>query len=202
MKEWIEQHQTFEKDFWGDCINTFGEEAKQITYAHYMGLENIRGPRGEWPCFDMKSASVVDIGGGPCSMLLKTINAKNKTVIDPCGFPKWIDARYFAAEIEWIQSPAEHCFVSIKFDEVWIYNTLQHVIDPEAVIKNSFDLLKDSGRIRIFEWIHVPVSIGHPHFLTEIGLSSWLGRGGKVDNIDCNGAVGKAFFGTFLKREQ
>src|SRR5258708_2166182 len=45
-----ETAQDFEKLWWSDCTNTFGEEAKQLTYAHRMGLVNE--PReGKWPVY-------------------------------------------------------------------------------------------------------------------------------------------------------
>ena len=29
----------FEKDYWGDCCNTFDEDQKHYVYARLMGLE-------------------------------------------------------------------------------------------------------------------------------------------------------------------
>ncbi len=31
--------QQWESEWWGDCVNTFAEETKQLTYAKKMGLE-------------------------------------------------------------------------------------------------------------------------------------------------------------------
>jgi 2-polyprenyl-3-methyl-5-hydroxy-6-metoxy-1,4-benzoquinol methylase len=200
---WQKRHQPFEKEFWGNCLNTFAEEAKQIVYAHHMGIEYVDGPRGEWPCYNAKGMNILDIGGGPCSMLLKTLNrGACMTVIDPCRFPHWVISRYSLADIDFRMMAAESCDPSFGgYDEVWIYNTLQHVIDPQLVIQTAFKFMamKPLGVIRIFEWIDVPTSEGHPHKLTTDNLTDWLGDFGKIDNVNCNGAVGKAFYGVFKR---
>jgi len=185
--------QEWEAAWWGDCRNTFGEEAKQLTYAHRMGL--INEPReGKWPVYDLEGRSVVDIGGGPVSMLLKTVNGGKLTVVDPCPYPDWVAARYLDAGIEWVQEPAETWEPQVRYDEAWIYNCLQHVLDPEriiATVKASSDL------VRIFEWVETETNIGHPHSLQINDLNEWLGGIGTVANINENGAVGLAYWGVF-----
>src|SRR3974390_1550407 len=101
-----EQDQQWESEWWGNCLLTFCEETKQISYAHRMGLVNT--PQGElWPVYDMQGRSVLDIGGGPVSILLKAINVTNPTVVDPCSFPDWVSARYEAAGIHYVKEPGE-----------------------------------------------------------------------------------------------
>lgn len=188
-------HQVFEADWWGNCVNTFGEEAKQITYAHRMGL--INDPRnGKWPVYDMRGRSVVDLGGGPVSMLLKCIDlGPHSIVIDPCPYPDWVAARYEAAGIDYIQMPAED-FTGEGFHEAWIYNVLQHVIDPEKIVYNA----KKAARvIRIFDWIDIPPHPGHPHELKAETLGKWLGGEGSVSEFKGeNGLIGRAFHGVFV----
>lgn len=187
-------HQVFEADWWGNCANTFGEEAKQLTYAHRLGL--INDPRnGKWPVYDMRGRSVVDLGGGPVSMLLKCINLDPMSVVvDPCPYPRWVEARYKEAGIRYKRMPAEE-YSEQGQSEAWIYNVLQHVIDPEKIIDNA----KRSARvIRLFEWIDIPPHPGHPHELTEANLSKWLGGKGTVEEFKGeNGLFGKAFYGVF-----
>jgi len=62
-------HQDFEADWWGSCANTYGEESKQIVYARLMNL-SPQNLDGHWPVYDIDGGSVLDIGGGPSSMLL------------------------------------------------------------------------------------------------------------------------------------
>ncbi len=80
------------------------------------------------------------------------------------------------------------------FEEVWIYNVLQHVIDPIKVIENAKRL---APVLRIFEWIDLPAYEGHPHALTKEGLESWIGQPGATVNLNTRGCGGRAFHGVF-----
>jgi hypothetical protein len=188
-----EENQEFEKDWWGDCLNTFGEEAKQISYAHRMELVNTPA-LGKWPVYDLEGKSIIDIGGGPVSMLLKATNLREGTVVEPCDYPSWVSERYAAAGIEYAVEEAETFIPSIDYDECWIYNVLQHVVDPALIIEKARCY---SDKIRIFEWIDTPATIGHPHTLTFDDLNKWLGGIGTVENINENGAYGKCYYGVF-----
>lgn len=193
-------HQDFESDWWGTCVNTFGEETKQITYAQRMGLKTVVTD-GHWPVYDMLGKSVLDLGGGPVSMLLKCINLGVATVVDPCAYPPWIDERYAIAGINYYRVAAEDLLPTAgllptpTFDECWIYNVLQHVRDPEQIIYNA---RASADLVRVFEWIDIPAHLGHPHELKAAQLSRWLGGYGTVETLDENGCVGRAFHGAFI----
>ena len=187
------EHQEFERDWWSTCTTTFGEEAKQLTYAHKMGL--INEPRGgHWPVYDMQGRSVLDIGGGSVSMLLKCVNLGNAVVVDPCPYPDWVTARYEAAGIELVAGNGEDFRDERVFDEALLYNCAQHVIDPELIIATA---KRQALTLRIFEWIEKPSSLGHPHTLHADDLNRWIGGTGTVGMVDENGAVGLAYFGCF-----
>ena len=184
--------QEWELAWWNGAINTFGEEAKQITYAHRMGLVNE--PReGKWPVYDLAGRSVVDLGGGPVSMLLKCVGG-NGVVVDPCPYPDWVAARYQAAEIDYRVEEAETYVSPIEFSEAWIYNVLQHVVDPQQVVETA---KRQASLVRIFEWIETPPNIGHPHTLHADELNDWLGGEGTVEFVNENGAVGLCYYGEF-----
>ena len=190
----IETAQEFERVWWGDCANTFGEEAKQLTYAPLMGLINT--PRdGKWPVYDLEGKSVLDLGGGPCSMLLKTVNGSTRVVVDPCSFPVWVGTRYAFSGITHLRESAEEFRTTERFDECWIYNVLQHVVDPQRVIETA---TRYASVLRIFEWIDMPPAEGHPHTLKAHLLDEWIGGGhGKTQWVDLNGATGTCYTGTF-----
>ena len=165
------QHQDFEKDWWGDCTNTMAEEAKQITYAHRMGLVN-NPQNGQWPVFDLEGQSILDIGGGPVSMLLKTVNGGDRlTVVDPCEYPAWTNSRYDIKGIRQYPMGGEQYTSKEKYDEVWIYNVLQHVVDPQKIIENAKNSAKS---LRIFEWVYLEPHLGHPHKLLPELLDEWI----------------------------
>lgn len=188
---WSEE-QDWEANWWGDCTNTYNEERKQQTYAQKMGII-ADWDYGHYPVYDLKGISVLDIGGGPVSMLLKCKNFKESAVVDPCDYPKWVDERYKIKEIDYFRIKGED-IRSTDFDEVWIYNVLQHTDSPEKILQNA---RRASKIIRIFEWIDAGTSHGHPHNLTETNLNKWLGGEGKVEQLNENGCVGKAYYGIF-----
>ena len=185
--------QKWESDWWGDCISTeFGEEVKQIEYAKLMGLEFFHDGKSSFN-IDCHNKSIVDIGGGPCSLLLKTRNASRKVVVEPMDLPSWVLERYKTAGIEVIEQKGEDIQLE-GFDEAWIYNVLAHTEDPEKIIKNA----KKAARVvRIFEWIDIPVCPGHPQSLTKEKLDSWLGITGNTqilsDREKC--LTGRCYYG-------
>ncbi len=193
MTELAATAQDFEAAWWGDCSNTFGEEAKQITYAHRMGLVNE--PRdGRWPVYDLNDLCVLDIGGGPTSLLLKCLNLHRPLVLDPCLYPEWVYDRYHAAGIGYDVKPAEGWNADGDYDEAWCYNVLQHTIDPHEVIATA---KRNARALRIFEWLETEPCEGHPHTLHADELNEWIGGVGTVEHVNENGAVGLAYYGVF-----
>lgn len=189
--------QEFEKEWWGDCVNTLGEEVKQIKYAELMGLKFFHNGKSPYN-IDAENKTILDIGGGAVSLLLKCTNLKQGIVLDPCNYPDWIINRYFLKNIIFIKSPAEDSLSLIrtfpKIDEVWIYNVLQHVENVEKVTKNAKSVSKI---IRIFEWIDTGISIGHPNNLTEELLNNLLNGYGKVVRLHEPQLKGKTYSGIF-----
>lgn len=187
-----EAAQDWERQWWAECTNTFGEEAKQLTYAPRMGLVNE--PRnGKWPVYDLHGRSVVDLGGGPASMLLKAVGGRG-TVVDPCPYPAWVTARYEAAGVVQRVEEAETFLAADRHDEAWVYNVLQHVVDPERVVASA---RRNARVLRIFEWLETEVVDGHPHTLHADDLNRWIGASGHVGYVDENGATGLAYWGCF-----
>jgi hypothetical protein len=182
----------FESQFWGNCCNTYGEETKQFVYAKRMGLELT----GDWRSsfnIDMQGTSVIDIGGGPVSLLLKCLNVTG-TVVDPLSYQHWVYSRYEAANIHYIHKRGEDIELDIDYDEAWIYNVLQHVDDPALIIENAFRIARI---IRMFEWIDFPPHPGHPHMLTEQFLTEALGQEGQTEYLNEYGCIGRCFYGVF-----
>lgn len=208
MSETWEKAQEFETTWWGDCCMTYGEESKQRVYASRMGLVE-RQIDGRWPVYDLGNKSVLDFGGGPTSILLKCVNFRAGTIIDPIHWPRWVAERYRAHgvacipvrgedwewESEW-EAKHKDLLEGMRYDEGWMYNCLQHTEDPERVVRN----LRDSAKVlRIFEWVNAEVNEGHPHSISAENLRRWLGSStmpayGIVEAVDENGAVGEAFY--------
>jgi len=176
-----------EIDFWGNCCNTIQEEDRQFTYAHRMGLKF-----NNW-YIDVMGKSILDVGGGPVSLLLKTFNLGGGKVVDPITYPVWTNLRYESHGIS-VNVQAAEDMNETGYDEVWMYNCLQHTIDPERIIEN----IKRAGKVlRIFEWINIPAHAGHPQELKEEKLNAWIGQKGQTETFGTASLAGTAYFGTF-----
>lgn len=179
IEEW-QRHNDYERRFWGDCRNTLGEQLKQEIYAKYMGLYRQYPSRWRWN-FDLKGKSVVDIGGGPVSLLLRCSNFSKAVVVDPCPFPQWVLERYRLGMVEFVQQRAEEYEPPQRFDEAWIYNVLQHVQDPEKVVRVARSAAR---KLRVFEFIETPIKEGHPHSFTKEDLDAMFGQEGLAETFD------------------
>lgn len=181
----------WEQRWWGDCTNTADEEEKQKVYAKYMNIELVDNNTFVVPKKD--TLKIVDIGGGPVSMMLKTPQIKEGKVYDPSTYPDWTVERYKEHNIDYVKKGGED-LDETGYDEAWIYNCLQHTEDPELIIHNA---RKAAKTLRIFEWLDTASGIGHPQTLTEENLEKWIGQKGNVKTISENGAYGKCFYGEF-----
>lgn len=191
-QNWIEANE-WERQWHGSCANSYNEETKQYIYAHHMGLDkyatNNFGQRG----WDFGDQSILDVGSGPYSILLKS-KAARMVAIDPCQYPEWISVRYAACGIDFINIKAEMMAFDEGFDECLIYNCLQHTEDPEKILERAW---LHSKMIRVFEWIDEPISDGHIHTLTERDLNKWLNGEGRVLDLNQNPCIGRAYVGIF-----
>lgn len=188
-KEW-ESHNEWERAWWGDCKDTFDEQLKQEIYAEFMKLTQFGSIRHS---FNLKKMSILDIGGGPVSLLLRCYDYKRAVIVDPCAYPDWVMERYKIANIEYIKEKAEEVNFEEKFDEVWIYNCLQHVQDPAKVIEMA---IKSAKKIRIAEVLEIVVYPGHPQSLTKATLDELFNREGLVEQRE-GSAHGLFYFGVF-----
>lgn len=179
----------FEKNYWGDCTNTFDEDQKHYVYARYMGLNRIHYS------FDVSNKRILDIGGGPSSMLLKTINLKEGKVCDPIDYPKWVHERYKIKNIEYMVQRGED-INEFGWDEVWIYNCLQHTDDIRAIISNA---LRAAKTLRIFEWIDIPPHEGHPQMISKDLLDHILDHPGGTVRLSESGCYGNAYYNVIEK---
>lgn len=162
------------------------EANKQFIYFHYMDL----------PSHDLDGKSILDLGGGMQSYLL---NCRNFTgvVVDPIlrHCPRWVLDRYLESNITTVELPIEEYQTSTQFDEVWIYNVLQHVLDPEECVAKA----RMYGKlVRVFEPVNRPADSKHPHVLTKEWLDAMFDADGTVKMIDDNPFYkGESYYGCF-----
>jgi hypothetical protein len=172
----MDSHDDLESRFWGNCCNSYNEETKQLLYLREMGFLSYPTWRTAWS-FNGNNQSFIDIGGGPCSVLLKFENVRHCLVVDPGVYPQWVYDRYRSANIVSLQARGEDIVQASVFDVALIYNCLQHTDDPAKIIANAKACAK---QLKIFEWIDTPPHEGHPQTLTEAALNSWTNQQGRV----------------------
>lgn len=185
-EEW-KRHNEWELNWWGNCVNTYGEQHLQEMYIQWMKLSQFNSDR--WS-LDLKGMSVLDIGGGPVSILLRCKNFSKAAVIDPLEWPGWVVERYRMANILLIRDQAENMTFDKEWDEAWIYNCLQHVTDPDKVARNA---IRAARTVRLFEPLNIGIHSGHPHNLTKELLDKAFGKEGIVIDFG-GGAPGRVYY--------
>jgi hypothetical protein len=187
----------FEKKFWGTCANTYGEETKQLLYMREMQFPEITTWNNGGYGWNFFGRSVLDIGGGPTSVLLKAENLSRGLIVDPGKYPDWVIARYKHAQLDYDCIPGEEVsHAHGTFDLALLYNCLQHVFDPGLVVHQARRVAR---QLCMFEWIEIPPHEGHPHMLTASKLQEWTGQRGFVQEFHGEyGCVGKAWILRYL----
>lgn len=117
---------------------------------------------------DFGDVTIVDIGSGPIGILTK-LKAREKIAVDPLPIEsqdKTIKRIFAYGE----KIP----LLDEKADCVFIYNTLQHVLSPEKVLKEANRLLKKGGLLYIAENLNVPTDKWHMHSLKSEMFDSFI----------------------------
>jgi len=109
---------------------------------------------------EIADRTVLDVASGPLSLLFDYPPRAGSTALDPLPFGGF-EAAYEAAKIERVRTTAEEYAPTQRWDEVWMYNCLQHVLRPDEVVARLTRWAR--SRIRIFEWIDQPLSEVHLH---------------------------------------
>jgi hypothetical protein len=84
----------FESEYWGNCVNTLDEDLKHFLYAEAMSI-----PRTAPFELSISGKKILDIGGGPSSMLLQVSDHGGSKVIDPIEWPSWVTEKIGRAHV-------------------------------------------------------------------------------------------------------
>ena len=166
-----------EEEFWSYYPLHLMEMDKQTFYAKHVGLFSWEE---ESPyIIDLQGKSVIEIGAGPNGLVLRCTNGRRK-VIDPLDLPNWMKERYEYFGVEYEKIKAEDMNED-GWDEVWVFNVMQHVEDPELSI---FNIKNCAKTIRIFDWLETPTDKMHPNSFTKQWYDDKLGGNGTVIQVD------------------
>ncbi len=149
-----------ELEFWSTYSSHLCETDKQTFYAIQTGLVTD----DKYPyVINMNGKSVLEIGGGPVGLTLRVPSNSRRKVIDPSPYPQWVKDRYQYFGIEYESIKAEDMNES-GWDEVWLFNVMQHIDNPDQAFEN---IIKSAKVIRIFEWLNTPIDESHPSSFTK-----------------------------------
>jgi hypothetical protein len=156
------------KDVWQKAQE---EERKWHTMTFDAGYEHYKESYRqyfEWVGIDpdLQGKSVVEIGPADFPALGYCTNGWNCLIIEP--MPSEHLKRF---DIPICTDLAEDAIY--ECDEVWFFNVLQHVIDPNKIIERA---KKQSKVIRFFEPIDYGIDVCHPWNLTEEMFKDWFGN--------------------------
>jgi len=150
------------------------------NYFHFVGLG-----------FNLHGLNVIEVGPADFPALACCENFGLALIVEPMP-SEILEQTCKEKGFRLINVP----FESVNFNkaegitEVWLFNVMQHVIDPEALIKEAKEV---ADRIRFFEPIDQPITDYHPHTYSLKDFQRWFGDvnlyvGGTVEGFhqaDC-----------------
>jgi 2-polyprenyl-3-methyl-5-hydroxy-6-metoxy-1,4-benzoquinol methylase len=162
---WLEANKA-EQTNWDICLENFEmDELREISVRRYSDIMELKRNQ------DLEGKKILDIGAGYTSILPTFQNFREGLVVDPSTpYPQIVDF-YHSHNINYIQLTAEKYlrtnFHEKYFDEVWIYNVLKHVQNPDFIMNN---LPKTAKVLRIAELTDNVTDIAHPFIIKQ----EWL----------------------------
>lgn len=191
--KWVEA-QKWEKNWWMTYTNFHQEEIKKNDFVSKMMFLHDGAPE----------SSVLDIGCGPFS-LLQRYPVKKGVALDPIHYGEYEEEYKKKNILRLIKKGEDISIEDGDFDEVWIYNCLQHVENPTKILENA---IKISKKVRIFEWTFIKPHVGHLHELTPdlltnpFNLANWNKMMTTTGYLNHSGLVGTYFMGIFTKNKE
>jgi hypothetical protein len=124
---------------------------------------------------DLNNKSIIEIGPARIAALLYCNNFSNSYIVEPTTYEN-SEILYQDKQINFIRETYEDCD-SPKVDEIWLFNVLQHIIDPDKFIEKA---KKNCNIIKFFEPINTPIEVHHPHSFTENDYKNYFGDSVKL----------------------
>lgn len=138
-------------------------EKYKIAYSYYFEYLNIDN-------LNLKQKSVIEIGCARISSLFFCNNYSTSYVIEPTYYPE-ANQYYEGKNIVKIHDQAEKCNFP-KADEVWLFNVLDHVQNPDLIVNKA---KQNSKIIRFFEPIDCGTNLEHPFSFTLNDYKKYFG---------------------------
>lgn len=162
------------------------EEAQKEEKLHHIN-ENIDAAIIKWKDIynfyfrylkidlDLKNKSILEIGPARIAGLLYCDNYNPSFIVEPTEYEDTGEI-YLNKPITFIREIYENC-ESPKVDEIWLFNVLQHIVDPDTFVEKC---KKNAKLIKFFEPIDTPIEIHHPHSFTFDDYVKYFGDSVKL----------------------
>jgi hypothetical protein len=128
-------------------------------YFKYLGIDK-----------DLQGKTVIEIGPARCAGLLYCENFGESYIMEPTVY-EGVQEYYDSKGINIIRELYEDCD-SPDVDEIWMFNLMQHVQDPDALISKA---KKHAKVIRFFEPIDLGTNLEHPFTFSEADYRDYFG---------------------------
>jgi 2-polyprenyl-3-methyl-5-hydroxy-6-metoxy-1,4-benzoquinol methylase len=170
----------------------YSHHAKGAAKRHNALVAELVGLTHE--NLDLSRSSVLDVGAGGFS-LLQRVKTRRGVAVDPLFFGE-LEQSYADAKIQRVFACAEdlpNLFYFSEFDEVWLFDVVQHVIDPARAVHAASCLAR---RVRIFEWLHTGLHKLKAKFFTT-RFMRWEKKVEATGRVNHLGFTGEYFFAVY-----
>lgn len=169
--------------------NTRWQEAQIAERLQHKGslddqLEHYRSSYHQYftwldiPAKDLCQKTIMEVGPADIPALAFCKNYSDRSVIVEPMPSDHLEIITHAMPVTIINMPAEIIVTAggqPNMDEIWLFNLLQHVMDPNRVVEVCKDCLVPGGVIRFFEPINTEIDTCHPHSMTQQDYIEWFG---------------------------
>lgn len=143
-------------------VVSYDQENSHRAFAYifdYLGM-----------AFNQEDKQIIEVGCGGVPAISFCSGFKAAMVVEPLWFPL-LKELSIERGIVWDRRPFEDVPLTLA-DEVWIFNCLQHVRDPEAIITKA---KRSAPVVRFFEPVDYPTCVYHPHTFSQQDFNRWFG---------------------------
>lgn len=122
--------------------------------------------------FDVKNKKILEIGPGVFAALIYCQNTTQSAIVEPMDLPENVRQFYESRGIKIFKNAVEDLEFE-QYDEVWVFNVMQHIWNPDVFVAK---LKAISKRILFFEPIGTPLDDLHVHSYTLQDFQKYFGE--------------------------
>jgi hypothetical protein len=193
-ERWIQAQEAELKEYW--------DHRPEVSFD---GFSKVFMLLGVDPKVDFKDKTIVEVAAGSVPAVMMVEGAKRRVAVEPLMATELWKPQRVACEatgVEIVADAYEYVDIdpSVGVDETWLFNAMEHVIDPVEQMKKA---METSQVVRVFEATNgLPPSTAHPHTITKELITSVMGDFGEVyigGTIKENFHQSDCYYGTWTR---